>query len=165
MLHAFHLVRALKFFFCGDHKTIYKLWDHHAKVKSWHLMKCMDCSPEWSNYSIYRGGICPQISFPIPSLRNTWPASSIYQGNTIIHPVALSSCFPSPTFCWWKMNLSTVGQQQRSNPGGLRCRWDHFCTCGVLWQHKAPLGLPGSSAAWLMNLYGRKSEGCCLAKH
>lgn len=57
--------------------------------------------------------------------------------------------FSLPTFCRWKMNLSTVGQQQRSNSGGLAADGTVSAlteSCGSTWL--PPSGLARSSAAW-----------------
>lgn len=125
-------------------------------------MKCMDGFPEGSNYSIYRDGLCPQTSFPISSLRNTWPASSIYQGHTIFHPIALSSCFPSPHFAdekWisprWDSNSEAIPAAELQMGPSL-----HLESCGNTWL--PPSGLARSSAAWRMNLLGQEFEAAAL---
>lgn len=113
---------------------------------------------------MYGDGMCPQTSFLIPSPRNTWPARSIGQGNAIIYQFALA-LFSLPNILLMKNESFHHGTATAKQSQRLSCRWDRFCTCGALWQHTAPSGLPGSSVAWLMNPHGRKFESRCLAKH
>lgn len=113
---------------------------------------------------MYGDGMCPQTSFLIPSPRNTWQARSIGQGNAIIYQFALA-LFSLPNILLMKNESFHHGTATAKQSQRLSCRWDRFCTCGALWQHTAPSGLPGSSVAWLMNPHGRKFESRCLAKH